>query len=381
MANDQIDTETEAGAIEKPAPDQTLIIDISNKDGLSFAFDLDDVNIGLSDVDLIIEFPDGSKIILLEYGLLALTDSAPTLEFNQILHTGQELIAKVGEFSANEIVDGKTFSSLTEDTKTNSGEGEFNSVSEEETESEETTNASQAQDQNPDKTPEDLIDKKKGDSFVEEVKANDKISAEELTGRFNETASASAAPVEAGLDLLPDSEISIRVLGITEQEISVLNDGTTLIMGATHQSPADENPSYATMSADEVIVGTAGNDIIYADSPLLAPTGTSAVVLEVTVDIPFEGWTPQMMTVTGLPAGMSVLDGEVIGAGSLFELDEESPLTQNIQINFEIPDTGLPVDANGFYNLGSVAIEYILVNSLGGLGLSPRRPDIDPTGA
>ena len=86
---------------------------------------------------------------------------------------------------------------------------------------------------------------------------------------------------------MPDSEISLKVLGITEQITTVLPDGKTEIRGATHSPPAEEDPSFSAMSADETINGTTGEDIIYADNPGLAPTGSSAVVLEITVDIPF----------------------------------------------------------------------------------------------
>ena len=82
-----------ATVIGRPDPGTTLIVDVADGQNLSFSFDLKDASVGLSDVDLIITFPDGAKIILLQFGLLSALDSIPPVHFEAAIVPAQDLLA------------------------------------------------------------------------------------------------------------------------------------------------------------------------------------------------------------------------------------------------------------------------------------------------
>ncbi|VAW23184.1 hypothetical protein MNBD_ALPHA11-292, partial [hydrothermal vent metagenome] len=160
------------------------------------------------------------------------------------------------------------------------------------------------------------------------------------------------------------------VLGFVEQSVSILSSGKTLIVGATAVSPADTNESYGVQSAIETIAGTGGDDVIYADNQDYAPSGTSSRLVEITLDLPFESWTPVSLIVTNLPPGMSVLNAIETSKGYLIELTPDTAFLHTIELNFTLPVDGAVQDANGFYDIDSISIEYTLVDPRGDTGQS-----------
>jgi len=166
------------------------------------------------------------------------------LIFDGEITPGQDLLSSVGKYEVSE-PDRKTFTSLKENSEVKAEE-----ESEEEDQNTQSEAAAEPQQEPVEQT---LVDDKKGDSFKEFDRSSiqEKVGVDD-PGKFTEESSASAA--SSGLNnVLPDSEIALRVLGFVEQSVSALPDGRTLIVGATAVSPADTNESYAVQSAIESI--------------------------------------------------------------------------------------------------------------------------------
>ncbi len=346
--------------IVKPDAGETVFVRADNLDLIQFAFDLGAVSVNLSDVDMVITFPDGARIILVEFGMLIAADLAPEFSFNGDIATGQDMMSLVGNFDAAN-ADKVSFTSMKDDSDTKS---------EEEIEEDEASvneNSPEPQ-QAPPEDPK--IDNKKGNSFNEfdQSKISEKVGVD-VKGKFIEEASASASATGIS-NILPDSEITLRVLGLTEQSYSTMEDGRTLIVGATSAPPSDTDPGYGIQSARETIAGTSNADVIYADSQDYAPQGTSSRVLEVTLELPFENWTPTSLIVTNLPPGMGILDAEETAKGYKLELTEDTAFLHSLVLNYTMPVEGAPQDENGFFDIDSISIEYTLVDPRGATGQS-----------
>ena len=283
------------GVIDKPAAGGTLVVDVNDGQQLNFSFDLADVSINLSDVDLILTFPDGARIILLEFGLLSALDSIPAVHFESGPVLAKTMVAQVGQFDSSALNQETVRTSLAESKTPAEAKADAKA---------ESSQAAQEVQAPVKPLPKDLIDNKKGNSFGEfdRSKIDDDLGAATRNKRFSEEAAGSGTSFKSGIsNILPDSEISVRVFGLTRQTSEVLASGETLIRGATAQAPADTDPSHAVQAMAETIIGTTGNDIIYADGQDYAPSGTSSRALEVTLDLPFLAYTPVSLIVTGLP--------------------------------------------------------------------------------
>ena len=116
--------ETKATLIEKPDSNVTDVVSLVGKKNLKFDFNLDDVKIEIENVDLIISFEDGSKIILLDFGLQMASDEQISLNFADMNVSTDELFAKVGEYRAVEVTSVNFSSSETKDDGGQTGENE-----------------------------------------------------------------------------------------------------------------------------------------------------------------------------------------------------------------------------------------------------------------
>ncbi|WDR04510.1 calcium-binding protein [Devosia rhodophyticola] len=365
----EVATNDNSTIIHKPDAGGTLVIDVQEGQKLLFSFDLSDVKVNLSDVDLIITFADGAKIILLEFGLLSALDVIPTMQFDGLEVLPKDVIAQVGQFDSASLADETIRTSMAQ-----------SQVDAEPTPDAQAAAATPAQDvQAPVKPEPKHIDDHKGDTFNEydRSKIDADMGAAEHDRRYSEASSSSGISATTGIStVLPNSEISLRVLGVTGQTVSRLDSGETLIVGATARTPADVDPSHNVQVASEVLNGTAGRDIIYADSVDLAPSGTSSRALEVTLDLPFKEYTPTSLIVTNLPPGMSIVGATKTDLGWAVAVDPADPLVQNLVLNYTLPADGSPVDAQGFYGTGSLTIQYTLQKSDGSEGTSVATTEI-----
>ncbi|MCT4657422.1 MAG: hypothetical protein N4A65_16635, partial [Cohaesibacter sp.] len=356
--------------IEKPEAGETKVVSVDQSDAIQFAFDLNGVNVHLSDVDLIIEFADGGKLILLEFGMHAVSDIAPTIQFEEFEITAQDLLAKVGEFKPSEVSQKMNFSTAQAEQQEQQDQQATPQEQAVEVVQVETVQ-NQSQNVGPGKFK---IDAEEDRRSIEEKLANKKSDEDASSSQTSSSTSTSdasnvASTENPGILDLSAAELEIELFGITQQETTTLSDGTTRIYGATALPPADTDSSYPAQAAVETITGTAGNDLIYADSPTLAPMGASARMLEVKAIMPDTGWVPQSAKVTGLPEGFSVIGATEDSAGNFdVIIDPNKPLESQIQLQYALPEEGATPNDNGFESEFTLNIEYTVRNGSGDLG-------------
>ena len=339
---------------------------------LVFAFDLSTVEVELVDVDIVLRFDDGAQIILLQAGLDLVVDETIMLSFAGMNIPGQALLSQVGEVRTVDMVEVDMTSA--EEAGGNTSEQQDKpqvQVVEVPVEVLVEMEAPKAADL-------DLIDTEIGDSTSDNPRSRIEENLAEFSTRYrspDEAAAASSSTEdETSVFDLGVSDITVRLLGVTEQVIRNPDaSGNTTIEGGAAEEPANVDESFAAQARVEQVNGTDGADVIFADSPRLvsetaaidAPATGTTRLFEVTVDIPFVGYTPTGATITGLPDGWLVLNAVGEEGGFQVEVDENNPFQLNAQILYELADTSVEPDENGFFDTTTLTIQYDVIDTAG----------------
>ncbi|MCZ8182514.1 MAG: cadherin domain-containing protein [Beijerinckiaceae bacterium] len=83
--------------IDRPAAGEVRIVDVIDARTLRFAFSLADVSVSILDVDAVLTFPDGGRIIMPSFALQMVSDRPPLIQFNNAAVDPQSLLANAGD--------------------------------------------------------------------------------------------------------------------------------------------------------------------------------------------------------------------------------------------------------------------------------------------
>ncbi|MCZ8186879.1 MAG: cadherin domain-containing protein [Beijerinckiaceae bacterium] len=83
--------------IDRPSAGEVRIVDVIDARTLRFAFSLSDVSVSILDVDAVLTFPDGGRIIMPSFALQMVSDRPPAIQFNNAPVDPQALLANVGD--------------------------------------------------------------------------------------------------------------------------------------------------------------------------------------------------------------------------------------------------------------------------------------------
>lgn len=143
------------------------------------------------------------------------------------------------------------------------------------------------------------------------------------------------------------ADIKIKALAIADTTETPQSDGKILVGGSGAAAAADD-ASFAAQTARESLSGGAGNDIIYADDPRFSNSGSAARLLDVTVTMPTSNVSATQATISGLPAGYSILNANFINGNWVMPVGSNKPNNFQIQLVYKIPDDATQPDANWF---------------------------------
>jgi Ca2+-binding RTX toxin-like protein len=252
------------------------------------------------DVDMVLIFEDGTRIIVPGLGLAALSANPPSLVFLDKTLDMAELIAKVG------IV--KTVSDIPLIQLSSASEGATKSKDSKDTSDGgiQTDDVTQQITDNQQRT----VDSKKFND--EQKRIIDKISVDSASasaaGQPSTPTSKIPSPVKDTKfpgegQLTPTISIKLyNVVGINSSS----KGGSNLIEGSTGGAGSDSDATYSAQSGTEKIGGTGGADVIYADNPVLAPEGTSVRTLKIEAILPQAGLIAKEIVIPSLPEGYGI---------------------------------------------------------------------------
>ncbi|HEY8579357.1 MAG TPA: calcium-binding protein, partial [Beijerinckiaceae bacterium] len=369
--------------VEKPQEGETRIVQVSDGARLSLDFDLAAIRIELRDVDLVISFPDGAAVVLLEFGVRLLTAEAAQFVVGGRPIDAQMLLAMVKDFVASDIPVQAGMTSqdaprtLTEKARSEDAakaRGPKERVEEEpsappqpemiEVKAEPPLKAKTNDD------PPAPQDKHTGDDAAPLLTApvvKPVVRGEDGGGSSGRRDTSDGTPndptkVGPGKYDTPVPEVSAALFGVTDAETKTEN-GVTTTQGALAVTPAEKDPSYAVQKAVDRIAGTAGADVIHADSTRYAGVGTTTRVVEVTTKMPEGDWVITGMRVSGLPEGYSIVGAKLVNGAYVVDVDPLRPDVTRINLQYVLPDGGKAPDANGFYGFFTLKFDYDITSA------------------
>lgn len=347
--------------IERPEAGQTLVRH-SAEGRIDMAFPLEGVKVELQDVDLVLKFPDGARVILLEFGLqLLLENASPLIVDNKPLDP-QALLAMVQDYVPTQI----------KPEITAEGQADPQTLAQ--------RAAKEAAAQTPPPPPEivevqaelprpKIEDSKenRNNQVAENDYSSPPIFTPVRTSTTQDVTPGSSRPVntftsnKTGDYSIPVPEITARVLGVSSSFRQAITGGEE-VRGGLAVSPAESDPGFASQSAIDTLNGTGGNDVIYADNPLYASIGTTSRLIDITTTLPSPGWTITAVRVSGLPAGYSIIGAELVNGAYVLPFDAQKPDHAAFNLQYVLPTDATPRNTDGFTGFFSLKLDYDISN-------------------
>ncbi|WP_343525506.1 cadherin domain-containing protein [Sphingomonas sp.] len=343
----------------------------------------------IADVDLILVFPDGSRIVIPGMALASFSGQAATLIFNDKSVTSSEVINTVGQINEKSALIKFNLSSEAPDDQ--AAKPRKAAVTDQEQQS-------QVQPQESTQTQQVEIQKQQDQHKSDEDR-------QRLTQKINDTPASPAPPPSSGspgaASTVKDATDKGSGVGLgklvptltftlyNQEGVKTTSEGSANhITGSTGAAGSSTDKSYAAQSAREVVSGTGSDDVIVVDSTAQAPSGTSSRTLHVEAMVPAGKLALQQVLVPTLPDGYSVQNATKTDKGWVISIDQgniklvtsgvdaagapvtypatETHFTFDIQLTYVLPKLGTAAASSGFQN------EFFLPVAL---GLSTGGPD------
>jgi Ca2+-binding RTX toxin-like protein len=331
------------------------------------------------DIDVVLVFADGSKIIIPGMALAAFTGRKPMLVFTDKEISADQAVSTVGEIKEQVAPIKLALSSAN---------------------SEEQSEAHKDGDK-----PQDGGGVQPGDSSAsqaenaaeQEQRHTSDADSSRLTEKIASTPSSSGPPPSSpsarAIEPSPDDAIGPAGIGKLVPKLTLtlynkegvstgIENGETTIKGSTGGPTSSTDAKYAAQSAKETITGTAQRDIIYADNPAQAPNGATLRTLHVEAMVPAKGLDLFTITIPSLPAGYSIANGTLTSKGWVVDVSagdiqkvtshidpatgqtvnypaNQSHFTFDLQLIYTVPDPSTPAASSGFQD------EFFLPAQLG----------------
>jgi Ca2+-binding RTX toxin-like protein len=87
----------DAMTIDRPSAGQVKVIDLAGAKHLKFGFTLSDCTVSILDVDVVLMFPDGGKLLLPAFVMQMITADPPKMQFGNLVVEPQSVIAAAGD--------------------------------------------------------------------------------------------------------------------------------------------------------------------------------------------------------------------------------------------------------------------------------------------
>ena len=338
------------------------VIQLDGEDKAKLGIKYAPFKVEIVDVDVVLVFNDGTKIIIPGMALAAFSGRKPVIVFSDKEFSTDQAVAMVGEISPQDASLQLHLSSADADKPTTDpkdGAGV------------QPADAGKAQGEQSQKEQQ-------------QVKAAESTSR--LTEKISDTPSSSAPPpgvISArASDPAPDDAIGPAGIGKlvpkltytlfnSEGVVHTTEAGQTVIKGDTGGPNSSKDAGFTAQSAQETISGSDGNDTIYADRQDHAPIGSTLRVLHVEAMVPAKGLTLKEFLIPSLPQGYTVVNGTLTEKGWLVSAEQGNithvttkndpvtgqpvtlPVSQSffsfdIQLTYTVPPTGTPANSSGF---------------------------------
>jgi Ca2+-binding RTX toxin-like protein len=362
-------------SIHRPAPGSITVIEVAPGAHLKLDFASTEVKFAVLDVDLVLLFPDGAKVILPGYAFNLVGPESADATFTDTVVSPQQLLAHVDELH------------LLNDNAPLLGSGTkvdpHNQDQEKQTDDKKeiTEDAPPAATPQPaapsakitavadfDKPPEPPADrslKKPADDAIPAAAGSAPGSHHTADNTATSTNTNTSTNTGTGDGNVSAANLSITLLGVSGDQTSTLPSGGVKILGAASEIPATTDSAFAVQQQMRTLVGTSQNDVIYAANPDRMPAGTTERLIDVHVSFPDAGITAKTATITNLPPGYAINNGTQSGSNWIVALDPTDPNHLQLELRYVLPTSATHPDANGFLGSFNLSILFGTVDSTG----------------
>ena len=334
----------EAMQIERPAPGSVQIADVQRALAIKFGFDLADVKIMAVDVDLVLVFPDGGRLVLPGLALSLLSAEPPQIAFNEEAIEPHEFISRLGDVKLIDQVPALSLASV-EAEKPAEAQAE-----------------SQARGQGPGSSDTAPVPSGVGTAQGAQEGRADADFPERLTSRplievprplTRAVPEASPGKSNSGQydeppgDVVNKAQISFRLLGVTDTPPIGAEGDAWVFTNSFAAVPAERDPSLAAQTRGTRLLGTERDDILNAaDFSRVAPGQSMRRVELSAIAIGREDEVASMIRVI-LPRGLRIEGVEPQGSYYEFATNGQNSIAFNLI--YDLPGADIALGANGYF--------------------------------
>ena len=332
--------------VDKPAGGLT-VVDTDNATQIDLGFDLGDgVKVLALDVDLVIAFPDGTKVILPNLGMKLAGVNAPKLSVLGHAISKQLLLAQISDVSLAASHDMLAPPTPTQSQSTTPDSQPQTS----QTPAPQAQAATAAVDVGPGQSAK-IVSTKVADAEPhtdnQNTSNNPPAPIVPTTVQLNTSATPAPTPSKsqttvAKSDLI-EGTITAALYNYDTTTRKTLVAGGYEIDGAPGGAATSTSKTFTTQAATRSLSGSDAADLIYADAPSLESVGHSIRLMK--GDLAITAGTITSIQVQGLPAGVTST-GLTYAVGTT----DKSQATFSLALNYAIPQDGAAVDAQGFFS-------------------------------
>jgi Ca2+-binding RTX toxin-like protein len=358
-------TESVVTSVHRPSPGAINVVEVPSGAHLKLDFATTDAKFAILDVDLVLLFPDGGKIIFPGYAFNLVGPDSSDAVFADKAVSPQQLLAFVDELhllsdNSSPIL-GSSAAAQQQNQNAGKDQGEAKDQAAEEAPPSPPPQPAApsakytgvADFEKPPEPPADRFLKKPPDDAIPASSGAAPGSHHTSDG----TTSGSTTDPGGGTGNVSAAHLDIILFGVSGDQVTTLPSGGVQILGAASEVPATTDWTFSVQQQVRTIVGTSAADILYAANPDRMPSGTTERLIDVRVTFPDAGITAKTATITNLPAGFAINNGTQSGSNWIVALDPTDPSHLQLELRYVLPTTGTQPDANGF--LGSFNLNIL----------------------
>ena len=303
----------EQAEVHKQAYGAAKVVALDSDDKAKLGIKYAPFKVEIADVDVVLVFGDGSRIIIPGMALAAFSGRKPVIQFSDKDFSADQAVGMVGEITPQSAALELHLSSA-DTPKPNEDPKQAAAVQ-----------------------PEDSAQAQAEAEAKQEQQHKSDDEGKALTEKISDTPPQTSSPPGVmsprAADAAPDDALGPAGIGklVPKLTFTLYNEegvtrstenGQTVITGSTGGPDSSKNAGFKAQSAPESIDGTSGNDVIYADNPAKAPQGNSLRVLHVVAEVPAGGLDLLQVLIPSLPPGYAVVNGTLTDKGWLVSIDQ-----------------------------------------------------------
>ena len=354
--------------VVRPQPGELRIVDLDRSTDVAFGFSLEDARIIALDVDIIIAFTDGGKLLLPNLGLLATGAVPPNIRFAGRPVSWERVFSAITEVSI-----GEATATLTNIGRSSEA-GKEESAPEPKTEVVATPQAPQ---------PAPLVrlqSTNAGDLGIQADIMSDLKSVRSLALDIPKHATLGAGSntrfsdpndnIGSGYYLVAGLQVALSVdlFNVSKpRDYKQNSDGSRDIYYAPGGLGSDLSPTYFAQSNARLpgIGSTDKNDVLYLDDPSLVPAGKAYRKVVLTLDSQTNGFEVTNVSLSGFPEGVSLVGYPLVAGRYVIPVDFESGGRVEFGMLYTLPGPTSSKDPNGFYNYFQLNLTTTAANAKG----------------